>query len=114
MIQVSRSALKQFRAAFAGEKPRDLASSNAEILGVEGPHLVETALRAGIQVTAVLFSEAGAEYYVLTSKHHEGFCLFDSKLTSYCAPRQGPGRDLVREYADAARAEGLVIEYEYV
>ena len=44
---------------------------------------------------------------VMTRKHHEGFCQFDSKLTDYCAPRQGPGRDLVNEFVDAARAEGL-------
>ena len=34
---------------------------------------------------------------------------FDSKLTDYCATKRGPGRDLVREYVDAARAEGLAI-----
>jgi TrmH family RNA methyltransferase len=54
--------LKQFRAALAGEKPRDLANPNTEILGVEGPHLVETALRAGIPIAAVLISEAGARH----------------------------------------------------
>jgi TrmH family RNA methyltransferase len=54
--------LKQFRAASAGEKPRDPASPDAEIVGVEGPHLVETALRAGLQVAAVLVSEAGARH----------------------------------------------------
>jgi TrmH family RNA methyltransferase len=52
--------LKQFRAALAGEKPRDPTHSGAEIVGVEGPHLVETALRAGLKTTAVLVSEAGA------------------------------------------------------
>lgn len=54
--------LKQFRAAFAGEKPRDPASPNAEIISIEGPHLVETALRAGLQIAAVLVSEAGARH----------------------------------------------------
>jgi alpha-L-fucosidase len=48
----------------------------------------------------------GQKYMVMTTKHHEGFCLFDTKTTDYCAPRQGPGRDLVREYVDAAHAEG--------
>src|SRR5437764_9857906 len=47
---------------------------------------------------------AGQKYMVMTTKHHEGFCHFDSRLTDYCAPRQGPGRDLVREFVDAARA----------
>ena len=36
----------------------------------------------------------------MTTKHHEGFCHFDSKLTDYCAPKQGPGRDLVKEYVE--------------
>ena len=55
---------------------------------------------------AKLAKSRGQKYMVMTTKHHEGFCLFDSKLTDYCAPKQGPGRDLVREYVDAARAEG--------
>src|ERR1017187_8758861 len=46
-------------------------------------------------------------------KPHEGFCHFDSKLTSYCAPKQGPGRDLVKEYVDAARAEGMRVGFYY-
>jgi len=62
---------------------------------------------------AKLARESGMKYVVLTTKHHEGFCLFDSKLTNYCAPRQGPGRDLVREYVDAARAEGLRAGFYY-
>lgn len=62
---------------------------------------------------ARLARESGMKYMVMTTKHHEGFCLFDSKLTDYCAPRQGPGRDLVREYVDAARAEGLRVGFYY-
>jgi TrmH family RNA methyltransferase len=54
--------LKQFRAALAGEKPRDPSNPDAEIIGVEGPHLVETALDAGLKTTAVLVSEAGASH----------------------------------------------------
>jgi alpha-L-fucosidase len=62
---------------------------------------------------AKLAKAAGMKYMVMTTKHHEGFCTFDSKLTDYCATRQGPGRDLVREYVDAARAEGLRIGFYY-
>ena len=54
--------LKQFRAALAGEKARDPSNPDAEIIGVEGPHLVETALGAGLKTTAVLVSEAGASH----------------------------------------------------
>ena len=62
---------------------------------------------------AKLAKRAGQKYMVLTTKHHEGFCLFDSKLTDYCAPKQACGRDLVREYVDAARAEGLRVGFYY-
>ena len=54
---------------------------------------------------ARLARQAGMRYMVMTAKHHEGFCLFESNLTDYCATKQGPGRDLVREYVEAARAE---------
>ena len=62
---------------------------------------------------AKLAKQAGQKYMVLTTKHHEGFCLFDTKLTDYCAPKQACGRDLVREYVDAARAEGLRVGFYY-
>jgi alpha-L-fucosidase len=62
---------------------------------------------------AKLAKQAGQKYMVMTSKHHEGFCNWDTKLTNYCAPKQGPGRDLVAEYVDAARAEGLRVGFYY-
>jgi len=62
---------------------------------------------------ARLAKRAGQKYMVMTTKHHEGFCLFDTKTTNYCAPKQGPGRDLVREYVDGARAEGLRVGFYY-
>lgn len=62
---------------------------------------------------ARLARETGMRYIVMTTKHHEGFCLFDTKLTNYCAPKQGPGRDLVKEYVEAARAEGLHVGFYY-
>ena len=42
----------------------------------------------------------------MTTKHHEGFCHFNTELTDYCAPKQAAGRDLVAEFVEAARAEG--------
>lgn len=62
---------------------------------------------------ARLAKAAGMKYMVMTTKHHEGFCNFDTKLTNYCAPKQGPGRDMVREYMDAARAEGMHVGFYY-
>jgi alpha-L-fucosidase len=56
---------------------------------------------------------AGMKYAVLTTKHHEGFCLFDSKLTDYKATNTPAKRDLVREYVDAFRAEGIRIGFYY-
>jgi len=56
---------------------------------------------------------AGMKYAVLTAKHHDGFCLFDSKLTEYKATNTQAGRDLVREFVDAFREEGLKIGIYY-
>jgi len=57
--------------------------------------------------------EAGQKYAVLTAKHHDGFCLFDSNLTEYKATNTPAGRDLVKEYVDAFRAEGLKVGLYY-
>ncbi len=56
---------------------------------------------------------AGMKYAVLTTKHHEGFCLFDSNYTDYKATNTPFGRDIVREYVDAFRAEGIKIGFYY-
>jgi alpha-L-fucosidase len=50
-----------------------------------------------------LFQAAGAKYYVLTSKHHEGFALFDSKVSGRDAVDLGPKRDLVKDLFEASR-----------
>jgi alpha-L-fucosidase len=42
--------------------------------------------------------QAGMKYAVLTAKHHDGFCLFDSKLTTYKSTETKAARDLVREF----------------
>ena len=62
---------------------------------------------------AKLAKQAGQKYMVMTTKHHEGFCNFDTKLTNYNAAKQAAGRDLVREYVDAAREEGLRVGFYY-
>lgn len=63
---------------------------------------------------ARLAKRAGMKYIVFTTKHCEGFCNFDTKFTDYNAVKQGPGRDLVLEYVEAARAEGLRVGFYYV
>lgn len=60
---------------------------------------------------AKLAKRAGMKYMVLTTKHHDGFCLFNTELTDYCAPKRACGRDLVAEYVAAARAEGLRVGF---
>jgi alpha-L-fucosidase len=62
---------------------------------------------------AKLAKQAGMKYMVMTTKHHEGFCNFDTKLTNYCAPKQAAGRDLVREFYEAARSEGMHVGFYY-
>jgi len=62
---------------------------------------------------AKLAKEAGMKYAVLTSKHHDGFCLFDSKLTDYKSTNTPCGRDLVKEFLDAFRAEGIKVGLYY-
>ena len=53
--------------------------------------------------------KAGAKYITLTTKHHEGFFLYDSKcLTKWDSVQLGPKRDLVREFVDACNKEGIV------
>jgi alpha-L-fucosidase len=56
---------------------------------------------------------AGMKYAVLTAKHHDGYCMFDSKLTDYKLSTRFGGRDLVREFLDAFRAEGLKVGLYY-
>ena len=53
--------------------------------------------------------QAGMKYAVLTAKHHDGFCLFDSKLTEYKSTNTRFGRDIVREFLEAFRAEGIAV-----
>lgn len=52
---------------------------------------------------------AGARYITLTTRHHDGFSLYDTcGLSTFDAPHSASGRDLIREFTDACRAEGLV------
>ena len=52
---------------------------------------------------------AGMKYVVLTAKHHDGFCLFDSKYTEFKSTKTKLGRDIVADFTAAARAEGLKV-----
>ena len=56
---------------------------------------------------------AGMKYMVLTTKHHEGFCMWDTKTTDYKITNTPFKRDLVREYVEACRAEGLKVGFYF-
>jgi len=58
---------------------------------------------------AALAKKAGMKYAVMTAKHHDGFCLFDSKYTDYKSTNTKCGRDLIREYLEAFRAESIKV-----
>jgi alpha-L-fucosidase len=59
------------------------------------------------RVWAKLAKQAGQKYMVLTAKNHDGYCLYDTQTTNFCSTKQACGRDLVREFVEAARAEGM-------
>ena len=60
---------------------------------------------------ARLAKDAGMRYVVLTTKHHDGFCLWDSAHTEYKATRTPYGRDLVTPFVEAVRAAGLRVGF---
>lgn len=53
--------------------------------------------------------EAGMKYVVLTAKHHDGFCLFDSQYTDFKSTNTKCGRDIVKDFVEAVRGEGLKV-----
>ena len=57
--------------------------------------------------------EAGMKYLVLTAKHHDGFCLWDSALTDYDVMNSPFGRDVIAELAEACAAEGIELGLYY-
>ncbi len=57
--------------------------------------------------------DVGAKYVVLTTRHHDGYCLFDTATHDFNAARTGPGRDLIAEYVDALRDAGLRVGFYY-
>lgn len=53
--------------------------------------------------------DAGMKYMVLTAKHHEGFCLFDTEHSTLTSARTAARRDFVADYVKACRDEGLMV-----
>lgn len=57
--------------------------------------------------------QAGAKYIVLTAKHHDGFCLFDTSTTDFKSTNTKAKRDFVKEFLEAGRANGLRVGLYY-
>jgi alpha-L-fucosidase len=59
------------------------------------------------------FKEAGVKYFFITSKHHDGFCIWDSQYTDRNSMKMGPKRDLYGEIVEAARRHGIRVGFYY-
>lgn len=62
---------------------------------------------------AALAKAAGVRYAVLTSKHHDGYALYDTHLNDYSAPQRAAGRDLLTPYVEAFRAAGIKVGFYF-
>ena len=56
---------------------------------------------------------AGMKYAVITTKHHDGFCMFESAFTDYDIANTPYGKDAIKEWVDAFKAEGLKVGFYY-
>lgn len=65
------------------------------------------------QEWAAKAKKAGMKYVVLTSKHHDGFCLWDTKYTDFKVTNTPYDKDLIKPFVDAFRAEGIRIGFYY-
>lgn len=73
-----------------------------------------TASKYDPKAWAKLFKQAGAQYVVLTSKHHDGVALFDTKYSDLSVVKKTPAaRDLIAPYTEAVRAEGMRVGLYY-
>ena len=62
---------------------------------------------------AQLMVESGARFFMITTKHHDGFCLYDSALTDYKVTRTPFGRDPIAELAEACHRHGIALHFYY-
>jgi len=83
------------------------AADYAKLAGRFNPKKFDADAWAGLAV------EAGMKYAVLTTRHHEGFCLFDSQVSEFTSAKTAARRDFVAEYVAACRKAGLKIGFYY-
>lgn len=79
----------------------------------ENPETGFTASKFDPAAWAELAKKAGMQYMVLTTRHHDGYALFDSKHPNSWTSVKQLGRDLIKEYTDAARKAGLHVGLYY-
>ncbi len=60
-----------------------------------------------------LAKDAGMRYMVLTTRHHDGFCLFDSQVSDFTSVKRAAGHDFVADYVDACRRGGIRVGFYY-
>jgi alpha-L-fucosidase len=60
-----------------------------------------------------LAKKAGMKYVVVTTRHHDGYCLFDSKASDFTSVKIGAHRDLIREFADACHQARMRLGFYY-
>lgn len=65
------------------------------------------------QALARRAKQAGMRYGILTTKHHDGYAMFDTRLSNFSIAHSPRHRDVTREFADALRAEGLRVGFYY-
>ncbi|TLX76428.1 hypothetical protein E9993_05920 [Labilibacter sediminis] len=60
-----------------------------------------------------MVKDAGAKYFIFTTKHHDGFCMFDAKNTDYKITNTPLGRDVAKELAEACHKYGIKVFWYY-
>ncbi len=60
-----------------------------------------------------LAKEAGMKYMVITTRHHDGYCLFDSKVSDFTSTKTAAKRDLIAEFADACHEADMPLGFYY-
>lgn len=94
--QLDRGEWIQYQAKIPGSKYAELANSF-------------TAADFDARALARQARECGMRYITITTRHHDGFSLYDTRgLSSFDAPHSAAGRDLVAEFVEGCRAEGIV------
>ena len=85
---------------------------NADEISVEDYKILAeqfTAENLDVDAWVRTAKNAGMKYMVLTTKHHDGFCLWDTKTTDFNAVKIGPHRDVVRDFVDACHRHDIRI-----